>query len=141
MKKEMIKKVNNGVIVGASVGIYWLIIVAIYGLTSLLTTAWNITWIIWPIAFVVFMLSIFVYFNVKNGNLIKKHSSTFIILGTVLLFVATYLLVSLLVKPSIWHLSWLIYIGMVIAILVEVMVFAIKKNKILQAAETEKASN
>lgn len=126
MKKETTQKVNKGIIIGASIGIYWLVMVMTYILASFLTEAWNITWIIWPIAFATFLIGIFVYFNIKNGNLIKKHSFLFTVLGSVVLFTATYLLVSLLVD-DIWHLSWLIFIGMVITILVEIIIFANKK--------------
>ena len=140
MKKETIKKINKGIIIGASIAIYWLIIVVIYALTSFLTKAWNITWIIWLIAFVVFLIVGLIYYSAKKNNLVRKHSFFFTIIGIIFLFTGGYLLVSFLVEPSIWHISWLIYVAMVIAILVDTIVFAARKNKRLQLDETKDKS-
>ena len=135
MKSSTIKKINNGVILAASIAIYWLVIVVVYVVVSIVTESWNTTWIIWPIATVVLLIIGLVYYSVKRGNFLKKYAFIFKIVGTVILFTATYLLVSFLVQPSIWHISWLIFIVMFIAILIEVIVFVAKKNKILQESE------
>lgn len=48
-------------------GIYWPIITAIYLLWSFLTGYWGITWIIWPIAGVLYAAVIGIYHAVKKN--------------------------------------------------------------------------
>ena len=137
MKTSTVKKINTGIILGSIVAIYWLVIVAAYCLVSFLTEKWSITWIVWPVAMVLFLIAGFIYFNVKRGNLIKKHSFLFTIIGTIVLFLGTYLLVSFLVQPSVWHISWLIFIGMFIAIFIETIVFFVGRNKNIDATNSD----
>ena len=51
--KDNKEKNNNPIVQGIS-SAYWLVITAGYLAVSFLTGAWNITWVVWPVAGVLF---------------------------------------------------------------------------------------
>ena len=134
MKKSTVRKIDNGVIVGSIIAIYWLIVTAVYGLVSFTTEAWNITWIVWPIAGAAFLLALLVCLIIKKGSSFKKYVFLFIIIATVLLSTGVYLLLSFTID-NIWAVSWVVFIGMAIAIFIEIIVFLVKKNRSLDESE------
>ena len=125
MKQETIKRIKNAATVVLGVAVYWVLITAIYLTCSFLSEAWNITWIIFPCAAFLFAVIALVFFNIKAG---KKFSILNLIAITVFVCTAIYLLVSFL--THLWAFTWLIFIVMTVAILIELMFFLQKKPKI-----------
>ena len=137
MKTSSVKKINNAVIIAAIAFIYWLLVTGIYCIISFTTGAWSLTWITWPIAAGAFLISGLIYFGIKRWRLLGKHPFIIIIVGTILIFTAIYLAVSFIVG-TIWAMSWLIFIAMLIAIFIEIMIYFIRRNqRIDDATETE----
>jgi len=128
MQQTKNNKSSNWIVLFLSILIYFISVTTIYILVSLLIVPnpWSISWIIWPIAFGVFLISFLMYFFIKNGVKNKKNLFLFIVISTILLCVTIYLLISFLI-PNIWSLSWLVFMGMTIILAIETIVY-IKKN-------------
>ena len=129
MEQETIKKIRYVVILALYIGVYWLLVTTIYLVASFISKAWDITWITFPCAALLFIFVALIYFNKKSG---KKFSIVNWIIITVLICVAIYLLVSFLTQ--LWSLTWIIFLVMTTAILLEIILFLQKKA----TAETEK---
>ena len=123
MKQETIKNIKKGVSVALAIGLYWIFVTTVYLVISFISKAWNITWIAFPFAILIFVLVILIYLNKK----MKKSSIVNWVICTILFCAATYLLVSFLTK--LWSITWIIFLVMIMAILFEIMVFLQKKTK------------
>ena len=125
MKQETIKKIKYAAMLVLYVGIYWLLVTTIYLVASFISKEWGITWITFPCATLLFVVAALIYFNKKSG---KKFSIVNWITITILICVAIYLLISFLTQ--LWSLTWIIFLVMTMAILIEVVLFLQKKVKV-----------
>ena len=132
MKQETIKKIKDIATIALGIAVYWLVVTAIYLVASFASKAWNLTWITFPCAALIFVVAALVYFN-KKAN--KKFSLVNWIMGTLLLSIGAYLLVSFLTEQ--WSVTWIIFLVMAIAILVEIVFFLNKGNAKNQLSDSE----